>query len=616
MIYSLKTNLSSCFLRSNGKRHPTFRLPAAGITLLLSVTCFKNGAHAQTPGSPDTSFGGTGSVSTVIGEGEWIQYSSSVALQPDGKILVGGGRQRAEGDDEFVLVRYHSNGTLDTTFGGGDGMATTAAGAIITRIFGIAVLPDGRIRACGDGAVGQGEGLSYDQFLLGYSAAGLADAAFGSGDGISISNPSSGLDDYLVDMEVQSDGKIVGAGSVVEGELRKPAVMRYLATGDLDTSFSGDGILAITPTALGGDAFDVALQTDGKILVTGNAIVGTGGFSDETDVLVARCNANGTLDPSFGGGDGIVTLRPYPAAAFKGASASQVLVLTDGKILVTGYASAPEGDRTLVAKLLADGSPDTSFGGGTGRVLLPERIEFAIIKESLSAVLPDGKIIVASGQGPFAEFGGAPELVLTRLNADGSLDTQFNAPQGWVVRNPAAVTNDYFNFADMALGSDGTLTVVGDRQKLDETVVAQMVARYHVGAAAVPDALETWQQLHFGTTSNTGTAANDADPNGNGVVNLIEFAMGTPPNAPQTGGLPLPLVTGDSLQLIYTRSKSAAVKVSLSLEWSDSLATASWSVNGVVEQVTGTVGDIETIRATLPAASSGRRFVRLRTTIR
>ncbi len=125
-------------------------------------------------------------------------------------------------------------------------------------------------------------------------------------------------------------------------------------------------------------------------------------------------------------------------------------------------------------------------------------------------------------------------------------------------------------------------------------------------------AAETWRFANFGTTANTGSAADLADPNKDGENNLLEFATGQDPDA--TGRTNTPLVrNGNALEFTYPRSIAAMTGgVTFTVEWSDTLAVDSWSSVGVTEQILANNGTVQTVKAACPAGASGRRFVRLR----
>jgi hypothetical protein len=126
--------------------------------------------------------------------------------------------------------------------------------------------------------------------------------------------------------------------------------------------------------------------------------------------------------------------------------------------------------------------------------------------------------------------------------------------------------------------------------------------------------LENWRFDQFGTYENTGDAADSADPDHDGIQNLMEFALGLDPEQPST--LPAALVmNGAQMEYTYTRSKAALGEVSFTVERSDSLSLPDWTAADVTE-ITPPLADngiTQTVKVTLPAGN-GHRFIRLRVT--
>ena len=125
--------------------------------------------------------------------------------------------------------------------------------------------------------------------------------------------------------------------------------------------------------------------------------------------------------------------------------------------------------------------------------------------------------------------------------------------------------------------------------------------------------IASWRQTHFGTTSNTGSAANDADPNGDGIVNKLEFFLARNPLASNPpSSLPTVSRNGATLEYTYTRSLSAMSQLTHAVEWSDTLAAGSWSSAGVTEQTLSDNGTVQQVKASIPTGGNNRRFIRLK----
>jgi len=122
-------------------------------------------------------------------------------------------------------------------------------------------------------------------------------------------------------------------------------------------------------------------------------------------------------------------------------------------------------------------------------------------------------------------------------------------------------------------------------------------------------ALQAWRQQYFGTQQNTGTAADISDPDGDGTVNFLEFAMLTDPLAATQLPIGLALI-GTNLEFTYSRSKAALGEVTYAVQWSDSLVAGSWSTAGVTDVMQSDNGTVQQFKATLPAGNQSR-FVHL-----
>jgi uncharacterized delta-60 repeat protein len=306
-------------------------------------------ARYNADGSLDTTFSGDGKLTTALGSG------SSVAIQADGKILVSGSSSNGSNAD-FALVRYNPDGSLDTSFDG-DGKLTTDISSGDEFASDVAVQADGKMLIAGS----RFNGTDYDIALIRYNTDGTLDVGFDAdGKVTTVLGSSYDIGSGVV---VQTDGKILVAGSSYNGSNYDFALVRYNADGSLDTSFSDDGKLttAIGPSDDSGRG--IALQADGKILVAGESWVEGNNY----DFTLARYNSDGSIDSTFGV-DGIATTNIRSAGASD--YACSVSVLADGKILVVGTSDVGFGADFALARFNADGSIDTSFGatyslGGT-----------------------------------------------------------------------------------------------------------------------------------------------------------------------------------------------------------------------------------------------------------
>jgi uncharacterized delta-60 repeat protein len=371
-------------------------------------------------GDLDPTFGSGGKVTTDFGGNE---TAWGLAVQSDGKAVVAGTRFDPGPSDDFVLARYTSRGALDTTFDG-DGKVTTDFGGRSDGADDVAIQTDGKIVAAGSGFPAQVRPLDFA--LARYNRDGTLDSTFGDGGKVLTTFEANSIDGANA-VVIQSDGKIVAAGSTRSGPTREFAVVRYLPNGSLDASFDGDG-RAVTPISAGDDiVFDLAVQPDGKLIAAGWA--SAGGF----DIAMARYNGDGSLDSSFDG-DGIVVATSFrPTATY----ANHVLVRRDGKILTGG---------AHIARFNPDGTVDREFGDA-GRALIGD--------EGLLTPLlqPDGKILAAGSTYPAPS---ASDFVVVRLTSAGRVDPTFGR-SGRVVTNFRAQDEA----TDAALLANGKLIVSG-----------------------------------------------------------------------------------------------------------------------------------------------------------
>jgi uncharacterized delta-60 repeat protein len=404
-----------------------------GLACAVVLTLCAAGS-AAVPGDLDTTFDGDGTVVTVLGPS--IANLTAAKLQPDGKIVVAG---QYEGD--FALARYGAGGSLDTSFAG-DGTVTTPVGSGGDQAWALMLQPDGKIVAAGLSS----NGTDNDFAVVRYGSDGTPDAGFGGGDGIVTTPVGTGADEgYAV--ALQPDGKIVVAGLSSNGTNNDFAVVRYDDDGTPDTSFGGGDGIVTTPVGTGADdAYAVALQPDGKIVVAGLSSNGT-----NNDFAVVRYDDEGTPDNSFGGGgDGIVT-TPLGTGTDEGYA---VVLQPDGKIVVAGVSSNGSDNDFALARYDDDGTPDADFGGGDGIVTTPLGGDDVV----LSVALQSNGMIVVGGYKDSVAFPGNAHFALARYRADGTLDDGFGSAGTLVTQVGASISYGW----SVALQEDGKIVLAGE----------------------------------------------------------------------------------------------------------------------------------------------------------
>jgi uncharacterized delta-60 repeat protein len=329
-------------------------------------------ARYNANGTLDSSFGTGGQVITAVGTSDVVD---GLALQPDGKIVAAGYATNATND--FAVVRYNANGTLDGTFGSGGKVTTDVTAGQVDLGNAVALQPDGKIVVVGSSF----NGTDNDFAVVRYNANGSLDGTFGSGG--KVITPVGPDYDVAAAVALQPDGKIVVGGASDGGSTLDFAVLRYNTNGSLDGSF-GSGGKVLTPVGpTNAQLNGLALQPDGRIVAVGIA-------SSPTDFALVRYNANGSLDGSFGSGGKVTTdVTPGQSDAAWG-----VAVQPDGGIVAVGETqNDPSPEDFAVVRYAADGSLDGSFasGGIATTDLSPGQINEA----HAVAVQPDGQIVVA-----------------------------------------------------------------------------------------------------------------------------------------------------------------------------------------------------------------------------
>jgi len=330
-------------------------------------------ARLQPDGSLDDSFGVGGEQRIPFNLGaENTDQVAGVALQEDGKIVVAGSAQYSSSDFDFAVARLNSDGGLDGSFGVG-GLATVwfdLGSTNYDAAGGVAVQPDGKIVLAGTAS--SASAGNYEFAVARLDPSGALDPSFSAGGKTTIAFDLGGLNsDSGDDVAIQSDGKIVVAGWAETGaSVTDFAAVRLNEDGSPDPGF-GTGGKVVIPFDLGGyltdEALAVAIQNDGRIVLAGAAEYTE---NADHDFAIARLLPNGSLDASFGfGGKASV---PFDMGGDLADIAYDVMIQADGKIVVAGTVASGADDTDFgVARLLPDGSLDPGFGTVDGRIVVP-----------------------------------------------------------------------------------------------------------------------------------------------------------------------------------------------------------------------------------------------------
>lgn len=436
-------------------KKPTRLILIMGTLFLTGLIFFT--VSAGSPGDFDTSFSGDGF--DAVRTGNLSHEGGAIALQSDGKIVVAGDQQ-----NNLVVLRYKPNGALDNTFGGGDGIVVTNISGDDEEVTDVVVQPDGKIIVIGTAD-------ENDLIMARYLPDGTLDTTFAE-NGKYASTILPGGFVLSGGITLLPSGKFVVSGSFFDSTDNDYDFLlaRFKANGKIDKTFGdGDGV-AFTDFEFNWDfGSDVVRQSDGKLIIVGS---GDNGALD--GVGVARYNANGTPDNTFGGGDGKIV---YPFASY----AARAEILPEDKILIAGGAS---GDLLLM-QILTNGDPDPAFGGGDGIVTHP--LDLNSVGANDLARLPDGKILAVGSGYNGSEY----EMVIARFSSTGSLDTSFSGDGKVLLREGGT----YNNARGVVIQPDGKILLTGQMDIEEETYI--YTARLHN---------ETLRNADF-----------EEDKNGNGV---------------------------------------------------------------------------------------------------
>ncbi len=433
--------------------------------LILLFTIFSAGfLFAQTPnaGTFDATFGTNGIVLTPVHNNGYTNVSD-VTVQPDGKALVTGYSKEIGDNYEMFLVRYNTDGTLDTSFANG-GIYKTQQTTLNYYGMSVKVLEDGKIIVGGR----LYDSPNSDEVVWKFNADGTLDSTFGVGGMVTTDLTSQ--QNLAETMLIQPDGKIVTGGYVSD----RFALFRYNTNGTIDTSFGTGGhsiIEYLHPSYLK----SIALQEDGKIVATGMS------FSDINYIsTIARFNADGSLDASFG--DAGVKTIPFGNGHDFSVS---VNILENGNMLIAGHTwieNIPQLQYDLmVFQLNPDGEVVTTFGNNGFATLKISPYENYLFD---SVVQSDGKILLTG-------YTDSPDKVdgfVARFTSEGALDTAFGESEGFTIID---VEGGIENFNGVALDENGNIYVAGKLS--DEYNPRLVLARFVNDISTNVESIETAQ---------------------------------------------------------------------------------------------------------------------------
>ncbi len=503
-------------------------------------------AFGRSPGNPDGRF------LPEVDYGGEIGAVKAIAVQADGKVLAGGRFSRVNGEPFSHLVRILEDGKIDPVFNPGSGPNG--------EIKDLAIDPQGRILIAG--RFTEVDGVPR-RFLARLHQNGSLDTGFNPGFG-AVTNASANA------ILLRPDGRILvgGRGLSPTGMAGSSYLIQLTANGDRDGGFMAESLTSGVLEAM-------ALQDDGRVLIGGSFL-----HAQEGLFCVARLDTGGGLDAGFA----------------RGIETSRVLDLAvhhDGRILAVGDFSSVFGeDQRFIARLLPDGSRDTSFANPAANVI------WGIVNSV--AVQENGKIVVTR------------LMSVARLLEDGSPDPAFDP--GEQPNRPDWATEKIVVLPNQMLLIGGGMTTVNGAPVMG-------LARLHGDV----ESYDTWAARYWlESERETNPAGTDpsGDFSGRGIPNLMLYALGISPleKAGLEGGLPSGLVILDDQDAYFNfhyRARTGAADLVYQVGVSDDLETWDFSGNRLTpvgDPVPAENGEFEerTLRLIDPIGEQSEAFLKLR----
>jgi hypothetical protein len=421
----------------------------------------------------------------------------------------------------------------------------------------------------GDGTTGISGTVSAANSLVG----GKADDQISNYGVTALSNGN-----YVVRSNVWDNGAVTDVGAVTWGNGTTGIIGTVSATNSLVGSTASDKVGDASVTALtngnyvvGSPYWDNGAVSDAGAVTWGNGAGGTVGAVSATNSLVGSAASDS-------------------AGSF---SLSNVTALNNGNYVV--YSNVWDNGAASNAGAVTWGN---GTGGTVGAISAANSLVGSTTNDYLGEVtaFSNSNYVVAGttwDNGALANAGavtlcsGTDKTTGTVSASNSILGTVANGGSGLV-----------FSYAPAA----------------NKLLVGQPLANQvsYFGTIVMHTHQELWRFTNFGSYDSAGSAADSADPDGDGLNNLLEYALGTAPNT--SGVMPASLASsGANLEYTYTRSTAAKDNgVTYQIEWSDTLAAGSWSTETVTQEITSTQEALETVKASVPKGNGGKRFLRLK----
>ncbi|MEW5675408.1 T9SS sorting signal type C domain-containing protein [Flavobacterium enshiense] len=431
---------------------PDGKIVIGGTFTEINGTAVRGIARLNSNGTLDTSFNtGTGLIDAYISSGS-LASVRSIAIQNDGKIVVGGSFTSYNGVNKRGVLRLNTDGSLDS------GFAITGTGAAYNTVYKVVIQPDGKIILGGDFT-------TYD----GYTAYGICRLNTNGTKDSSFTLSSLLTNCKIRTVSLQSDGKIIIGGSNIIYDGLRTTLVRLNSSGTVDTSFAVYTIGVMDPMVINTSL----VQVDGKILIGGNFET----YNGTTVNRITRLNSNGSLDTSFSSGTGVD--KKIDSGTDADTDVFAMALLSNGQIIIAGeFESVNQTDRKNIARINSNRSIDMTFNTGSGS---NQNIR-------TTAIQADQKVIIG---GEFGLYNGVVTNRVARVNTDGTLDTSFN-----VGGSGFQTTYAIFKAAiyASAIQPDGKILLGGFFGKYNGTLINNLVRLNSDGT--------------LDTSFNTGTGAN------------------------------------------------------------------------------------------------------------
>lgn len=398
----------------------------------FSLTCL---SIAQSPGDLDKTFGNGGKVN--VGISGYYDVAKSMALQHDGKIvLVGYGKESLASFKGLSMARYLQNGEMDFDFGN-LGVNKRVTTDLEGEAYSVAIQKDNKIVITGYSisSATNNENIT----LLRFSENGNIDKSFGN-KGLIVTEVSD-KKDVGESIAIQHDGKIVVVGSTDHKPTTDIVLIRYNKDGSIDYSFGINGIVITDIKSSLDIGKSLALQSDGKIVVSGFTHIINNFF-----MTLLRYDSNGDLDPTFGENGIVIT-------DINGTRGKMDMVIqTDGKIILVGPSEVENSHHFTVLRFNNNGSLDKSFGNnGVTKTIIGDHSE----AESVALDL-NGNIVVAGT----TELG-IEQFVVAMYNQQGVLVPDFGT--GGIVKT-SFIKNSVDRAHSVVIDNAGNIIVAGETE--------------------------------------------------------------------------------------------------------------------------------------------------------